>query len=201
MQAEARAIGVRFYSETGLAATLAGLVEPVLENLGYRLVRVKISGRDGKTVQIMAERPNGTMTIDDCEAVSRELSPLLDAHDLVADAYRLEISSPGIDRPLVRASDFDDWAGHQAKIELREAVDGRRRFQGRLEGFEDGEVRLEIDLPGAGATTIGLPLNLISEARLVMTDELIRESLSRAKKQGRSGFSDGAEPGEYEVEN
>ena len=141
MQAEARTSDDRFYSETGLAATLAGLVAPVLENLGYRLVRVKISGRDGQTVQIMAERPDGSMMIEDCETVSRELSPLLDAHDLISDAYRLEVSSPGIDRPLVRASDFENWAGHLAKIELREPVDSRRRFQGKLEGFEDGEVR------------------------------------------------------------
>lgn len=201
MQAEARMSDQRFYSETGLAATLAGLVEPVLENVGFRLVRVKISGRDGHTVQIMAERPDGSMSIDDCEMVSRELSPLLDAHDLISDAYRLEISSPGIDRPLVRASDFEDWAGHMAKIELREQVDGRRRFQGKLEGFENGEVRVELDLPVAGPTTIGFPLGLVSEARLVMTDELIREALTRAKKQGRSGLADGAEPDGFEVEN
>jgi ribosome maturation factor RimP len=113
----------------------------------------------------------------------------------------LEVSSPGIDRPLVRASDFENWSGHQAKIELREPVDGRRRFQGKLEGFEDGEVRVELDLPGLGATTIGFPLSLVSEARLVMTDELIREALNRAKKQGRTGFADGAEPDEFEVEN
>jgi ribosome maturation factor RimP len=201
MQVEAHTSDRRFYTETGLAATLAGLVEPVLEGLGYRLVRVKISGRDGKTVQIMAERPDGSMTIDDCEAVSRELSPLLDAHDVVADAYRLEISSPGIDRPLVRASDFEDWAGHEAKVELREPVDGRRRFQGRLEGFEDEEVRIEVELDQTGRTTIGFPLSLVSEARLVMTEELIREALSRAKKQGRAGFADGAEPGDFEVED
>lgn len=201
MQAETRTSDERFYNETGLAATLAGLVEPVLENLGFRLVRVKISGRDGQTVQIMAERSDGSMSIDDCETVSRELSPLLDAHDLISDAYRLEISSPGIDRPLVRASDFENWAGHLAKLELREAVDGRRRYQGKLEGFEDGEVRVELDLPDVGATTIGFPLSLVSEARLVMTDDLIREALTRAKKQGRSGFADGAEPDDFEVEN
>ena len=201
MQAEARASDQRFYSETGLAATLAGLAEPVLQDLGFRLVRVKISGREGQTVQIMAERPDGSMNIDDCERVSRELSPLLDAHDPVTAAYRLEISSPGIDRPLVRPSDFEDWAGHEAKIELKEPVDGRRRFQGRIEGFEDGEVRLDVTLDQIGQTTMGFPLGLVSEARLVMTDELIRESLSRAKKQGRTGFADGAEPDDFEVED
>jgi ribosome maturation factor RimP len=201
MQAETHISTDRFYSETGLAATLAGLVEPVLEGLGFRLVRVKISGRDGQTVQVMAERPDGSMTIDDCETVSRELSPLFDAHDLISDSYRLEISSPGIDRPLVRASDFEDWSGHAAKIELKEPVDGRRRYQGKLEGFEDGEVRVEVDLPQIGPTTIGFPLGLVSEARLVMTEDLIREALSRAKKQGRTGFADGAEPDDFEVEN
>ncbi len=200
MQAEVRVSEQRFFHETGLAATLAGLVEPTLEGLGFRLVRVKISGRDGKTVQIMAERPDGSMTIDDCEIVSKELSPLLDANDPLAEAYRLEISSPGIDRPLVRPSDFEDWAGHEAKIELKEPVEGRRRFQGQLEGFEDGEVRMEVDLDQIGRTNIGLPLALVSEARLVLTDDLIREALSRAKKQGRTGFADGAEPEDFDVE-
>ena len=200
MQAEVRVSEQRFFHETGLAATLAGLVEPTLEGLGFRLVRVKISGRDGKTVQIMAERPDGSMTIDDCETVSKELSPLLDANDPLAEAYRLEISSPGIDRPLVRPSDFEDWAGHEAKIELKEPVEGRRRFQGQLEGFEDGEVRVEVDLDQIGRTIIGLPLALVSEARLVLTDDLIREALSRAKKQGRTGFADGAEPDDFDVE-
>lgn len=200
MQAEVRVSEQRFFHETGLAATLAGLVEPTLEGLGFRLVRVKISGRDGKTVQIMAERPDGSMTIDDCEIVSKELSPLLDANDPLAEAYRLEISSPGIDRPLVRPSDFEDWAGHEAKIELKEPVEGRRRFQGQLEGFEDGEVRMEVDLDQIGRTNIGLPLALVSEARLVLTDDLIREALSRAKKQGRTGFADGAEPDDFDVE-
>ncbi len=197
---QARPAGERFYSETGLAATLAGLVEPVLVSMGYRLVRVKVSGREGQTVQIMAERPDGSMTIEDCEAVSRELSPLMDAHDVVAQSYRLEVSSPGIDRPLVRPSDFEDWSGQEAKIELKEPVDGRRRFQGLLEGFDEDEVRLKVDLDQIGQTTVGFPLSLVAEARLVMTDELIREALTRAKKQGRTGFADGAEPDPYDVE-
>jgi len=180
------ASGDRFIQETGLASDLAALVEPVLESLGFRLVRIEVSGRDGKTVQIMAERPDGTMTIDDCEAVSKALSPLLDVHDVVPDAYRLEISSPGIDRPLVRASDFVDWAGSEAKIELKAPVDGRRRFRGRLEGFEDGEALIEADLGEDGVKTIGLALGMIASARLVLTDELIREALTRAKARGKS---------------
>ncbi len=148
----------RFLRETGLAADLAGLVEPVLDGLGYRLVRVEVSGRDGKTVQIMAE-PDGTMSIDDCEAVSRAISPLLDVHDIVTDAYRLEVSSPGIDRPLVRPSDFEDWAGSEARIELKQAIDGRRRIKGVLEGFENGEVLIEADLGEEGRKIIGLEVD------------------------------------------
>ena len=185
------ALGDRFIVESGVAARVAELVEPALKGRGFRLVRVSVTGQDGKTLQIMAERADGTMTIEDCEAISKEVSPLLDVHDPIAGAYRLEVSSPGIDRPLVRPSDFEDWAGHEAKIEVKELVDGRRRFRGTLEGFEDGEVRIEIDLKDAGPTIIGIPVELIAEARLVLTDELIREALSRAKK-GKA-LSDGAE--------
>jgi len=173
----------RFIHETGLAAKVAALIEPVLDNRGFRLVRVTVTGREGKTVQVMAERPDGTMTIDDCEAVSRELSPLLDVHDPIAGSYRLEVSSPGIDRPLVRPSDLEDWSGYEAKIELREPIDGRKRFRGVLEGFEDGEIRIELDLDQVGRAIIGLPVALVAEAKLVLTDELIREALRRAKKE------------------
>jgi ribosome maturation factor RimP len=191
----------RFIRETGLAANLAALVEPVLEDMGFRLVRVTVSGRDGKTVQIMAERPDGSITIDECEAISRQLSPLLDANDLVSDSYRLEISSPGIDRPLVRVSDFEDWAGYEAKIELSEPVDGRRRFKGRLDGVENGEVRMEIDLDAAGHVAVGFPVSLVREAKLVLTDDLIREALSRAKKKGSSSLGDGSEAQDFDVED
>lgn len=183
----------RFIRETGLAAELAQLVEPVLESLGFRIVRVEISGRDGKTVQIMAERDDGSMTIDDCEAVSKAISPLLDVHDIVSDAYRLEVSSPGIDRPLVRSSDFESWAGYEAKIELKTPVEGRKRFRGRLEGFESNEVLIETDLGEDGLKVIGLGIELIASAKLVLTDELIREALNRAKTKGRGKLGDGAE--------
>jgi ribosome maturation factor RimP len=183
----------RFIQETGLASDLAALVEPVLDSLGFRLVRIEVSGRDGKTVQIMAERPDGSITIDDCEAISRAVSPLLDVQDLVSDAYRLEVSSPGIDRPLVRPSDFVDWAGSEAKIELKAPIDGRKRFRGRLEGFENGEALIEVDLGEEGVKVIGLAVELIASARLVLTDELIREALSRAKAKGKGQLGDGAE--------
>jgi len=172
----------RFIHETGLAARVADLVEPALQDRGFRLVRVAVSGGESKTVQVMAERADGTMSIEDCEAVSREISPLLDVHDPIAGSYRLEVSSPGIDRPLVRPSDFEDWSGYEAKIELKEPIDGRKRFRGTLDGFEDGEVRITVDLDQIGKTVIGLPVGLIGEAKLVLTDELIREALRRAKK-------------------
>ena len=131
----------------------------------------------------MAERPDGSMTIEDCEAISREISALLDVNDPIAGAYRLEVSSPGIDRPLVRPSDFEDWAGHEAKIELTEPIDGRKRFRGTLEGFEDGEVRIEIDLGEAGRQVIGLPIGLVGEAKLVLTDELDPRGLAPRKEE------------------
>lgn len=183
----------RFIHETGLAARYAELVEPVLTGLGFRLVRVAVTGREGKTLQVMAERPDGTISVDDCEAISRQVSPLLDVHDMISGSYRLEISSPGIDRPLVRPSDFEDWAGHEAKVELKEPIDGRKRFRGMLEGFEDGEVRLVVDLDQQGRQHLGFPIALIGDAKLVLTDELIREALTRAKQLGKSAPSDGAE--------
>lgn len=181
----------RFNRETGVAGQIADLVDPVIADLGFRLVRVRIMGREDQTVQIMAERADGTISIDDCETISRQLSPLLDAADVMPRAYNLEISSPGIDRPLVRPSDFEDWAGHQAKIELNELLDGRRRFSGTLEGFEDGEVRLEVDLDQIGVQVIGLPVDLIGEARLVLTDELVRDSLRRSKKAEKAAQGSG----------
>lgn len=185
----------RFVGETGLAADVAALAEPVLIDMGFRLVRVAISGRDGTTVQIMAERPDGTITVQECAEISRNLSPVLDAHDPISGHYTLEISSPGIDRPLVRPSDFEDWVGYEAKVELKEAISGRKRFRGVLEGVEDGEVRLEVELDQIGLQVIGLPIGMIGEARLVLTDDLIREALRRSKKEmaAQASGEDGAE--------
>lgn len=188
----------RFIKESGAAAEIATLAEPVLESLGFRLVLVRITGGQGPVVEIMAERPDGSMSIEDCKTVSHNLSPVLDVHDPLPTSYRLQISSPGIDRPLVRPSDFDQWAGYEAKIETKELIDGRRRFRGLLEGFEDGEVRIEVDLgKETGIQVIGLPLSLVAEAKLVLTDVLVRESLRRAKKgaTGEAGGVDAAEQG------
>ena len=171
----------RFISETGVAAEVAALVEPALNDLGFHLVRVTVSGRDGTTLQIMTERPDGTITVEDCANISRNLSPLLDAHDPISGRYTLEISSPGIDRPLVRASDFDAWAGYEAKVETKELVAGRKRFRGSIKALTGNEVRLEVSLD-QGGPEVSLPINLIAEARLVLTDELIRETLRRTKK-------------------
>jgi ribosome maturation factor RimP len=173
----------RFAKETGAAAGLAALVEPVLESLGFRLVLVRILQGQGTIVEVMAERPDGSMTIEDCRTVSLGLSPVLDVHDPVPGSYRLQISSPGIDRPLVRPADFDRWAGFEARIELKEMIDGRRRFRGILEGFEDGEIRIEVDLgKDQGVKVLGLPIGLVGEAKLVLTDALVRESLQRTKR-------------------
>jgi ribosome maturation factor RimP len=173
----------RFARETGPARAIAELAEPVIEELGFRLVRVKVSGRDGGTVQIMAERPKGEMTIEDCAQISRRLSPLLDAHDPMPAQYRLEVSSPGIDRPLVRPSDFALWAGHEAKVELKELVDGRKRFRGIIEGVSGGEARLKIELEGEPEpVVIGLPFSLIGEAKLVAGKDTIRADLAGKKR-------------------
>jgi ribosome maturation factor RimP len=173
----------RLITEPGRAARVAMLAEPVLADLGYRLVRVRISGTAGGTVQIMAERPDGSMAIEDCEAASRALSPVFDANDPVEGPYRLEISSPGIDRPLVRRSDFDRYAGHVAQIEMLAPVDGRKRFRGDLLGTQDASARLRRTDPAAGDNPeVLLPIDEMAEARLVLTDALIAESLRRSKR-------------------
>ena len=154
--------------------------------MGYRLVRIKISGEAGCTVQIMAERPDGSMQIEDCEAISRALSPVLDVADPIDRAYRLEISSPGIDRPLVRRSDFERYAGHLVKIEMAVAHQGRKRFRGTLGGVEGDAVRLHRDDTPAGEDAeVMLVMEDIADARLVLTDELIAESMRRGKAAER----------------
>ncbi len=192
-------VEARFVKETGVAAEIAELAEPVLESLGYRLVLVRVianQGNSGIILEIMGERPDGTMTVEDCKVVSQNLSPVLDVDDpMPGKSYRLQISSPGIDRPLVRASDFEHWSGFEAKIEMRELVGGRRRFRGILEGHENGEARIEVDLAKEGRQVLGLPIALIGEAHLVLTDDLIRESLRRAKRQLRGEAEPAPKPG------
>jgi ribosome maturation factor RimP len=170
----------RLIIEPGRAARVAALAEPVLAGLGYRLVRVRVSGFAGCTVQIMAERPDGTMSIEDCETASRALSPVLDAADPIESSYRLEISSPGIDRPLVRRSDFDRYAGHVAHVEMLAPIDGRRRFRGELSGTEGDCVRLRQSEPATPAEIL-LRIDDMMEARLVLTDALVSQALRRSK--------------------
>ena len=174
----------RLIVEPGLAARVAAIAEPVVEQLGYRLVRVKVSAAEGCTVQIMAERADGTMVIEDCEAISRALSPVLDMADPIERAYRLEVSSPGIDRPLVRKSDFDRYAGHLVKIETHIPVGGRKRFRGELLGTEGDGARLRHDEAGEQAEVL-LPIEEISDAKLVLTDELVTQALRREKAAKR----------------
>ena len=187
----------RITVEPGLAARVAALVEPVLEGLGYRLVRVRVSGLDGCTVQVMAERPDGSMTIDDCEVASRALSPVLDTADPVDRAYRLELSSPGLDRPLVRRSDFERYAGHVVKIEMAAPIDGRKRFRGQLLGAEGDAARIRRDDAAGETADVLLPIEEMAEAKLVLTDALIAESLRRSKQAERdhrdAPFSPGAQ--------
>ena len=168
----------RLITEPGRAARVAALAEPVLAGLGFRLVRVRITGFAGCTLQIMAERPDGTMTIEDCEAVSRSLSSVFDVADPIEGSYRLEISSPGIDRPLVRRSDFDRCAGHVAQVEMQAPIDGRRRFRGELNGTDGEYARIRCE--GAGDTL--LRIDDMTEAKLVLTDALISEALRKSKQ-------------------
>jgi ribosome maturation factor RimP len=187
----------RLIVEPGLSARVAAIVEPVLEGLGYRLVRVRVSGADGCTVQVMAERPDGTMTIEDCETASRALSPVLDADDPVDRAYRLELSSPGLDRPLVRHSDFDRYAGNLVKIEMAVAVDGRKRFRGRLLGTEGPSARVQRDdVSEDEPADVLLPIEEMTEAKLVLTDTLIAEALRRSKQAERQQAQNDNQPHE-----
>lgn len=181
----------RLITETGVAARVAAIATGVLGALGYRLVRVKVTNRDGGTVQIMAERADGTMTIEDCEAASRALSPVLDVEDPISGTYRLEMSSPGIDRPLVRLSDFARWAGHEVKVEMAVPVDGRKRFRGLLLGTADDVAQVKRpDAREGEPAVVGLPVRDMSEARLVLTDALITEALRSAKAAERGLLED-----------
>ena len=191
----------RIIRESGIDARIAAIILPVLRGMGFRLVRVRLMGQNGLTLQIMAERDDGTMTVEDCEEVSRAVSPALDVEDPVEKAYHLEVSSPGIDRPLVRKSDFENWTGHQVKIETSVLVADRKRFRGRIAEAGADDVLIERDQPAYGdQPSVRLPYEAISEARLVLTDDLIRDALSkdnRARKEARKsrGEEDDAENG------
>lgn len=172
----------RLFEEKGVEARVVAIIAPVLKPLGYRIVRVRLSGLNGLTLQIMAERADGTMTIEDCEEVSRVVSPILDVEDIIERKYHLEISSPGIDRPLVRKSDFSRWQGHIAKIETSIMVDGRRKFRGTISNVDEDGFILNTDKAAYGeALAVHLLFKDIADARLVLTDDLIRDALAKDK--------------------
>ena len=158
---------------------LAEIITPVIEDLGYELVRVRLMSGKETTLQIMADKPDGGIEVDDCAAISTAVSATLDVEDPILDAYTLEVSSPGIDRPLTRLKDFDMFEGYEAKLETDELIDGRRRFKGMLAGVEDDEVLINV-----AEGTIGLKFEWLSDAKLVLTDELIKEMLRQRKAAG-----------------
>jgi ribosome maturation factor RimP len=171
-------------AKTSIDQRLAAILAPVVEGMGYELVRVRLMAGRNKTLQIMADRPEGGIDVDECGEISTAVSATLDVEDPIEDAYTLEVSSPGIDRPLTRLKDFDVWAGYEAKIETTELIDGRRRFRGTLQGVEDGEVLIEVEAEGQGRVTIGLPFDWLADAKLMLTDDLIRDVLKNRKDSG-----------------
>jgi ribosome maturation factor RimP len=184
-------------AKTTLDQRLAKIVTPVIEGLGFELVRLRLMAGKTRTLQIMADRPDGGIEVADCAAISTAVSAALDVEDPLDDAYTLEVSSPGIDRPLTRLKDFAAWDGYEARLETTELIDGRRRFRGVLAGVEGDEVLIEIEENGE-PITIGLQFDWLSEAKLVLTDELIAEML-RARKE--SGAFDESQFDEIEDDN
>ena len=183
----------RIIAETGIDARIAAIVEPVLNTMGYRLVRVRLSGQNGLTLQIMAERFDGTMTVEDCEEISRALSPVLDVEDPIDRAYHLEISSPGIDRPLVSKGDFAGWAGHLARIETSAPVEGKRKFRGAIADVDETGFAVETDKDGEPAA-VRIGFGQVADARLILTDDLVRDALKK-DKAARAARKKGIEAG------
>ncbi len=171
-------------AKTPIDRRLAAIVAPVIEGLGFELVRLRLMGGQRKTLQIMADRPEGGIVVDDCARISTAISAALDVEDPIDEAYTLEVSSPGIDRPLTRLKDFDLWAGHEARIETEAPIDGRRRFRGLLQGTEGDEVLIELDRGKLGPVTVGLKFEWLADAKLVLTDALIAEALRGREDAG-----------------
>ena len=170
-------------AKTAIDRRLAEIVTPAIEGLGFELVRIRLMGGKTRTLQIMADRPEGGIIVEDCAKISTAVSVALDVEDPVEDQYILEVSSPGIDRPLTRLKDFEMWKGYEARIETTELIDGRRRFKGLLQGVEGEEVLIELE-EGPEAVTIGLQFEWLSDAKLVLTDDLIAEMLKQRKASG-----------------
>jgi ribosome maturation factor RimP len=183
----------RLITETGIDARVASIIEPTIVEMGYQLVRVKLSSQNGMTLQIMAERPDGIMTVSDCEKLSMAISPVLDVEDPIDKAYHLEVSSPGIDRPMVRKSDFSKWTGHVVKFETSVMVEGRKRFRGKIVSVSEDAFVLERETPAKDEDPlVAIPFNTLSEARLILTDDLIRDAL-KADKIARAAANENFE--------
>lgn len=174
-------------AKTTIDKRLAGIIEPLIVSMGFELVRIRLMSGKSTTLQVMAERPDGGIEVDDCAKISTAISAVLDVEDPIAGEYTLEVSSPGIDRPLTRLKDFDNWAGYEARLETSDLIDGRKRFKGELRGVEGTEVLIEIP-----EGIIGLEFDWLAEAKLVLTDELIEEMLKARKARGfnESDFDD-----------
>lgn len=170
-------------AKTAIDRRLAEIITPVIEDLGFELVRVRLQGGKTATLQIMADRPEGGINVDDCGDISVAVSATLDVEDPIEEAYHLEVSSPGIDRPLTRMKDFETFEGYEAKLETNQQIDGRKRWKGVLAGTEGDEVLLNIEEAGE-TQTIGLNFDWLSDAKLVLTDELIKEMLRQKKEAG-----------------
>ncbi|MEM9854984.1 MAG: ribosome maturation factor RimP [Pseudomonadota bacterium] len=168
------------------------IIEPIVESMGFEVVRVRLQGGKTPLLQIMAQKPDGTIEVDDCADISNAVSAVLDVEDPILDAYTLEVSSPGIDRPLTRLKDFDQWRGYIAKLETEELIDGRRRFKGVLEGTDEGEVLISLE-EGAEEVTIGLKFEWLADAKLILTDDLIRDVLKGRKAAGQVAPEEAAE--------
>ncbi|SOB95134.1 ribosome maturation factor RimP [Rhodobacter maris] len=170
-------------AKTAIDRRLAEIVGPSIEGLGFELVRIRLQGGKHPLLQIMADRPEGGIDVDDCAVISTAISAVLDVEDPIEEKYTLEISSPGIDRPLTRLKDFDAWEGYEARLETSEQIDGRKRFKGLLRGTENDEVLIEIEEQGE-QVTIGLQFDWLTDAKLILTDELIAEMLRQRKAAG-----------------
>ncbi|EPX82361.1 ribosome maturation factor RimP [Salipiger mucosus] len=178
-------------AKSAIDRRIAEIIGPVVEDMGFELIRIRLMGGKTSTLQVMAERPDGTIEVDDCAEISTAISAVLDVEDPILDAYTLEVSSPGIDRPLTRLKDFESFEGYEAKIETHELIDGRKRWRGMLAGVEGGEVLLNVEENGE-EQTIGLQFDWLADAKLIMTDELVRDMLRarKAKAVNESEFDD-----------
>ncbi|HEV7434410.1 MAG TPA: ribosome maturation factor RimP [Pseudorhizobium sp.] len=189
----------RVIVETGLDLRVAEIIEPVIASMDYRLVRVRLMNQNGLTLQIMAERTDGSMDVEGCEAISTAISPVLDVEDPIDKAYHLEVSSPGIDRPMVRKSDFVRWQGHLLKCETSIMIDNRKRFRGKIVETNDESFTIERDQVAYGeAPSVTIPFSALAEAKLILTDDLIRDALRADKLAKTQAANQNAENGEDE---